>query len=1268
MIDIIKNRKTGLFSGVIVFILLGFSNGARSQSVTIESDIDWEYLQYVDTMNLSEFRYFINAEYSDAFEPQYVTVMGFVSEPIETHEFDKFKPFLPDTLVLVTAKKRITQKKNAIELAVLPLRWNKQTNKIERITHIKALVDGLLMEKQVKTKAKLLSNSVLANGNWYKLKISQSGVYRLTFEQLTTIGLSDPSTVRVYNRGGKQLLHTNPAELESGLVETPILMEKGSDGIFNEGDYILFYAQGPVTWNYNTSTRFFTHQAHGYSNAIYFFITSGEGAGLRIPTTEQPTLAADYQTSTFDSYLHYEQDVVNPIRSGSIFYDEKMKSGDSYPVGFQFNSLMPNNRVDGTAYFAIRNLSDAPACAFSISYNNTVLSSLTMSNTVGSYVYGARLSSNFNLTPEGNAIALTVGFGGGNTTSEAYLDYVELNARENLIMPATGQLEFRDKNALGYSVSEFTLKGTNVTVWDVTNPVSPAKVSTTQSGENAIFKANTTALKEFIAFDGSHYLTPEWQGEGLGLIANQNLTSVQNIEMVIVSHPNFLAQANELADFHRVQDTLNVLVVTPTEIYNEFSGGTPDIGAIRNFMRYLYDMEGDSVKALKYLLLYGDGSYDNKDIANSHSNFIFTYQNAESMAETVSYVTDDFYGILDAGENVASGTLDIGVGRLPVKSLDESQLMVDKVKQYYTTASLGPWRSQICLIGDNGDGELHMEQANEVSEKVLSEHPAYNVNKILFEAFPKISTPAGDRFPQVTAAINDQMQQGALIVDYVGHGNPRILAHEEVIHVEDVLSWTNYDKLSVFVTASCEVGRFDDYSRTSLGEYMLLSEKGAGIAAFTTTRVVYANANHALNTNFFNHVLNPENRLGDVIRLAKNQTGGTNMRNFSLLGDPAIKLMVPQNGVVVSSIEKQTDAPQKTDRNYDENADLYQLSQYDTLNALSVAQVSGYIVDHKGDVIFKNGTVYPTVYDKSTPLIVLNQTSQTPDTVTIQNNVLFRGQASITDGFFSFSFMVPKDINYTMGMGKLSLYAVLDDNQALGYTADFYIGGSSMSAEPDWNGPEIQLFMNDTLFVNGGTTNDSPVLLALLTDESGINTTGNGIGHNITAVLDNKTAEPILLNGYYQSNLNLYNKGSIAYPMRGLSEGPHTITLKVWDVYNNSSEQPLEFVVFNGNSLAINHLFNYPNPMSGETNFSFEHNHNGKNAKVIIRIYDISGANVAAFTKYFDFTGFKIPDITWDGTSNNGAPLSNGLYIYQVELQTSDGLKTTASSKLMIFR
>ena len=876
-----------------------------------------------------------------------------------------------------------------------------------------------------------------------------------------------------------------------------------------------------------------------------------------------------------------------------------------------------------------------------------------------------------------STVNVSITFNNTSSSSIGWLNYIEINAIRALKM-TTNQMLFREISSIGQNnITEFTLSNasSSLKIWDVTDFTEPKEIGNTLNGSNLIIRVGTDSLREFIAHNGNYYYSTTF----IEKIPNQNLHATAQKNMIIVSHPDFIAQANRLAEYHRNEDGLSVLVVEPKTIYNEFSSGIQDICGIRDFVKMFYDRAGtDASKLPKYLLLFGDGSYDNKNRLSYNTNYILTFQSRSSLQPTSSYVTDDFYGLMDDNEGfAANGNLDIGIGRFPVKSIEEAKNMVDKVIRYtsngtslgqssgcnnFTSAipNLGDWRNVVCFIADDEDGNTHINDAEKLARYLDTAHQVYNIDKIYFDAYHQISTPGGQRYPEVKEAINKRVEKGALLIDYVGHGGEVGWSHEGVLEVPDINSWTNKNNMPVFFTATCEFSRFDDPNRTSAGELVFLNPEGGAIAMFTTTRLAYSNTNYLLNHYFFRNAFKKVNgeypRMGDLICKSKVESGSPKSnRNFVLLGDPALQMAYPESSCFTTHIN---------------GISVSTVSVPDTLKALGKVTISGYVGDENG--IKKqdfNGVLYPTVYDKGAIFTTLaNDPASYPKNFKLQKNQLYKGKASIVKGDFSFSFIVPKDIAYQFGFGKISYYAANDETDANGYFSNVVIGGSSDNPIVDNTGPEIQIYMNDDNFVFGGTTDENPLLLCYVSDSNGINTVGNGIGHDIVATLDANTEKSIVLNDYYEANLDSYTNGKIRYPFNDLDVGTHNLKLKVWDVMNNSSEAYTEFVVSKSAELALKHVLNYPNPFTTKTSFYFEHNQPCVKLDVQIQIFTVSGKLLKTIDEIAFCNGYRAEPINWDGKDDYGDRIGRGIYIYKLRVKTNDNKYSEKIEKLVILK
>lgn len=1154
------------------------------------------------------------------------------------------------------------QQKQAIgHIYIVPIRKNENTGKFERLTAFDIQLSTTEGYKQNSTVKSFTTNSVLANGTWYKIGVSRNGIYKIDYNFLVGLGIQpesiNPRNIRIYGNGGKMLPEKNSEFVYDDLIENAIFIQGESDGKFDTDDYILFYGQEPHTWKLNTLTGLFEHQLNLYSDTTYYFLNVDLGLGKRIATISSSNLTPTHTVTTFNDYAFSEKENINLIKSGRLWFGETFDAITNYNFGFSF----PNLDINSTTYIKTQ-----VAARHDVSTQFTVNAhgnskTILVGNTPTSCYYCSYASLNNNTlsinTPPGNAINVNVQFA-KTGSAIGWLDYIEVNTMRQLTM-AGDQMSFRHAASVGTgNIAEYILSNysSDLQVWDVSDPFNINRINGTINGSNFSFRLNSSTLREFIAFKNQNYLTPI----RVGRINNQNLHALNFADFLIVTHPQFIQQANELADFHR-SDGLSVHVVNVEEIYNEFSSGSRDISAIRNFVRMFYERASTYAELPKYLLLFGDGSYNNRNNGGNNTNFIPTYQSYNSLDPTASYVSDDFFGLLDPNEGgwLSSGIelIDIGIGRFPVKNKNEAQVVVNKIKAYNTTSTMLNWRNIIAFVADDEDGSLHTLDAEKLAVLVDTTYKNYNIEKIYFDAYRQESTPGGQRYPEVNEAIKRRVEQGSLIVNYTGHGGETGWAHERVLNVQEIDSWRNKN-MPLFFTATCEFSRFDDPNRTSAGELVLLNPDGGGVGLFTTVRLVYSFPNYVLNKCFYENVFEEINgempRMGDVFRLTKNAAGGDlNHRNFTFLGDPALRLAYPKERVTTT---------------YVNNNPVITIT--DTLKALSKVTIQGFVSNKNGQKITDfNGIIYPTVYDKKLNLETLENDGQTKSpkvNFKVWRNIIYRGKASVKNGDFTFSFVVPKDIAYNYDIGRISYYAENQEYDAHGYFDKFIVGGFDENAPVDNAGPIIKLYMNDEKFVFGGTTNENPRLLAYIEDENGINTTGSGIGHDITVVKNNETAKTIILNDYYEADLDSYQSGKVKYPFFNLEEGRYSLKFKAWDVYNNPGDAYTEFVVAKSAKLALNHVFNYPNPFTTHTQFMFEHNQPGIRLDIQIQIFTISGKLVKTIETFSNKDGFRIDGINWDGKDEYGDKIGRGVYIYRVKVKSQEGAVAEKFEKLVI--
>ena len=1165
-----------------------------------------------------------------------------------------------ETTINASASIVVSRKEPMIQVELIPIKWNDEKQIFEKLIKFDIVVEVVDILENNRDGMQYATSSVLATGDWYKIKLNKNGIYKVTYNELSEMGFNMstlPSRIAVFGNGGGILPEKNDDFRYDDLVENPIVVVGGDDGSFDQGDYLIFYGEGPIVWNYSPVSQSFYHQTNYYKDYSYYFITALDYPAKRIQNIEPPSGTPDIEISDFTDYAVHELDERNIADIGRTWYGEIYDYTTEYEFVFDFpNTIKQTDRGFCKANFASRAYSSN---AFKILINGNLEETVNIQplTTGNRYEYAKEGETSFRFTPSSDHLVVQTTFQRSSSTSVGYLDFIEINVDRNLKF-AGDQMIFRKViGGAGNDIATYNVlnAGSNITIWDITASVNPQKVITQTQGNGLVFNADASMLHEYIAFTSDNYLTMEFVEE----VPNQNLHSFRNIDYLIVTHPDFSEEAERLADFHRTNGTLDVLVATVGQIYNEFSSGGQDITAIRDFAKMLYD-DSDPGKELKYMLLFGDASFDYKDILPDNTNFVPCWESVRSLDIVSSIASDDYFGFLDDGEGQehANDLVDIGIGRFVVATVEEAQAAIDKTIHYSvkTTQVMAPWRNIVTFVADDGDGNRHLKDAERLATIFDTAFQVYNLSKIYTDAYEQISTPSGQRAPAVNQAINDRIEKGTLIVNYSGHGGEIGLGHEQILQISDIVSWTNYDMLSVFITATCEFTRYDDPNRVSAGELVFLNDKGGAISLFTTSRATFAGSNLALNiaiynNNMFKMIDGEYPRFGDIIRRSK-LFGTSNDKKFVLIGDPACKMAYPEYNAETVKINSNVVVP----------------DEFDTVQALQLVRIEGIVITRDGEKLTDfNGELFTSVYDKKSEIQTFGD-ENSPYTFYLRNNVIFNGKASIINGDFEFEFMVPKDIAYRYGDGRISYYFRNSETDGNGYYENIVVGGFDENANPDTEGPVIQLYMNDTTFMPGDFTNQNPSLLAFVSDSSGINTTGIGIGHDIVTIINEDKELTFVLNDYYEAEENKYNKGRVVYPFSDLPDGEHNLSFKVWDVYNNSSIAYLNFLVVSSEEMVIQNLMNYPNPFISETNFVFDHNQKGNELDILIEVFRVDGQLVKRLNTTLQPEGSRSEPITWDGSTDSGDKIGRGFYVYRVIVRNEEGAVGSDQSKLVFIR
>jgi hypothetical protein len=1113
-----------------------------------------------------------------------------------------------------------------------------------------------LTERSFKTSAGI-SNSLLATGNWYRFYIEKSGVYKLSKRFLEQLGIDfknvDAKKIKIFGNGGRMLPLSNNIAYPNDLMENTIQVIGENDGTFDDSDYVLFYGEGTDTWNEESRTNINLYDSKSY----YYVNIQGEN-GKRIIPLVQPTANPTLLLNTFDDYQFYEKDITNIGKLGRQWFGESFEIKNEQEFDFNF----PN--VDASVPIKIM-LNAASAAftvtSFSVTSNGSAVAALTfpaLSNTSSTEFFVSNLPNNTTINGSENVKIKLNYNNNGVPGSKGFLDQIRLIAKRKLQgygkqfrfqydagNTANGIVNYTVSNAAGISQ-----------IWDVTDIYNVKTV--VNSNQNTIdFKANLGEIRKYVALVDTDFFTPLKDVQTR--VSNQNLKGTlflnrsgnfQDIDYVIISPTVLVPQAETLANFHRTNSGLNVKVIPLELIYNEFSSGKQDIAAIRNCIKYIYQNASSSDKRLKYVNLFGDSSYDYKNRIPNNTNIVPIYHalNSSSSGES-SYASDDFYGLMDANEgNITSsfGGIDIAVGRMLVNDAKQANEMINKVLEYHNSESFGSWRNNFVLISDDSDvlsdANLQNKQ-NNLANTIATEKPFFNVNKILLDSYIQEAAAGGARYPKARTDFFNAFEKGALVFNYLGHGGEDGLSVERIWEKSDGQNLSNQFKYPLFITITCEFSRFDNPSRPTAGEFTYWNPKGGAIAMITTIRSIGQFSAETFNDTFTRNLLsygsNQYTSIAEALRISKNSNPNSATNVVFYIGDPALMLAIPRPKIRLTKVN-----------------DIPVSQAIEDFKSLTKIKITGEVSDENNNIISNyNGEVTSMIFDKMLNRTTLNNDGNSPPiNFNVLGETIFRGSASVVNGQFEYSFIVPRDIRIPLANGRISFYAKKKDalQNENGFDSNIKIGGINENAPLDTTSPRVQLYMNDENFVSGGNTNESPFLLAKLSDESGINT-ASGIGHDIVAVLDGDVNNPFVLNDYYQADLDDFTNGTLRFPLRNLAPGLHTISFKAWDVYNNPITAEIQFVVVGNDTLTLSKVLNYPNPFVNYTEFWFTHNKPFEPLEVQVQVMTVTGKIVWTKNQIITTDGFLSKELTWNGRDDFGDKLGKGVYVYKLTVKSN---------------
>jgi hypothetical protein len=1117
------------------------------------------------------------------------------------------------------------------------------------------LIDGLLINYNVakywnnstvknRLQKTTVFNSVLATGKWYRFEASDEGIYKITKSQLGSFGIDannvDPRTIKIYNNGGKTVPENNSLPRPNDLQENAILVVGQEDGKFDDADYILFYGRGTRFWDYGSNATTIERFNHPYSTKNYFWITSGGTNGKRMIDKPSLSTTPTFTQTTTEAFADWEEDKINLGKTGRQFMGDNFNT--SVPSRTYTNTL--NWRVTSFPinYFVRFIVGSKTGLTLQIKENgNQLLSRVLNGYDKTKYVVGFQYQNSLQFTDSliDNRSLLNFTISNADVASAGYLDYFTIKYEKYLKAVSDNIIIFSEETTgiREYKTSEFS--SSNISVYDITDYSNVQKVSNLiLNGSECKFQFDelSTARKKYILVGNNGFKSPINQVE----ISNSNLHGEEiGAKFIIVTHKNFLEAANSLKLYRETQApvTISTYVVDVDQIYNEFSGGVMDPGAVRDYLKFAYD---NWQIEPEYVLFFGKGTYDYKNIEGYGDNFVPTWQTVESLIfvyQADSYSTDDFFGRISGSDNV----VDVASGRITCSNLDAANAFVNKIKDYELNQVKGDWRNLITLISDDGwkgtsyEGNWHTTPSENLANTYFPK--SFDFKKIYSADYPDQITGQGKRKPLVNEAIINSMNEGTLFLNYFGHGSPELWADEYIFEKSVAVPQIINDKYFFLGAATCDFGYFDIPNYVSAAEDITFLANSGAIASFTAARLVFAGENEGLMydlvTKLFNSGRDTLN-LGIPIGKASMQSKSTsvNDQKYHILGDPTLRLLVPQYPAQIDSVNGQSLI-----------ADVQ-------IKALSKARIVGTILksDHTVWNDF-NGEAMLRVYDSERRKLIESINYY----VNMPGGVLFNGRVSIVNGKFAAEFVVPKDISYENKNGKVVLYFFNESVDGLGYTNRVLVGGSDSSIVNDGKGPDIEIYFDDVSNVNGTLVNKDSKLIVNLADETGINTTGTGVGHKLEGILNQQIQNPIDFTNYFSGDLDAGGKsGKINYQFTKLENGDNHLMVKAWDVFNNFSEDDVYFTVVDGSDLSIIDVYNYPNPFNDKTQFTFQQNLD-KPIDVKIKVYSIAGRLIKEIEKQNITDRFVVID--WDGKDNDGDEISNGTYLYKVIVKSVDG-------------
>ncbi len=1121
-----------------------------------------------------------------------------------------------------------------------------------------------------------LSNSLLAqggileSGKWIQLEFKQSGVYKITSNDLKNYGFDvanlNPKKLHFYTVQGPQISLIN-GDIQNSATEIPIKIVGEEDEKFDAADYILVYKQSVKDFNVVNSQ--IQHFSNFYSSKSYGILGYNSVDGLRMYTKNEQYPSVGKAITTTQKVVLHDSDIVNPTTMGNYWVGEKL-GNETLERTFIEKISSQADSITMRLSLGISMYDDTGSIFVDVNGNRKMLY-LRQNNPDNEAVYDLSVDFKVPKIPS-NEIRLFLKLNRNNSKSGAYLNFYRIVYHEP-ISPTQSQSIIINEQLWSNDTHKIISVGSNNPnnfFWDVSDAYVPQNLKTFEtSGQSFIGIADTMLVKKVQYFNILNLPVPLFVKN----IDNQNLLGEQ-ADMVIISHPDFIEAASELSAFRQDMTRVNanylkVKVVEPQQVYNEFSGGQQDLMAFRLYLRALHAKFAS--KPVKYVLIMGAASFDMQNRVANNTNYVPIYHSS-GYFKTQVFCLDDVIGYFEKGkgdpELTNSNKMSLSIGRIPCRTLSEAKAVVNKIKAYENPKSLGSWRNKITFVTDDVDKDHSWEtiftnQSENYARSILNAYPNLRINKVYADAYSQITNGNNQKYPGVSASINSAMSEGTLMMNYQGHGGEKGWAQEQFLDIPMINSWKNIQNMPILFTATCEFSRFDDPNFQSAGELTLLNPNGGAIALMTTTRLVFVSGNSDINNAFWTKFGFPKPdeempTLGEMYTKLKNRPKTqyeSEDTKFALLGDPSMRLAFPRHLIQIDSINGESV------QNYN-----------DTVGAFSVIHLKGHVNERlKGKMFNFNGTLEAEIYDKPATKLTLNNDKAGGEmSFLAENGIIYKGSVSVKNGEFSLYFTVPKDIAYNFGEGRAVFYAQNGETDASG-SWKFMIGGSKEITEVDSVGPLVMAFMNDTTFKMGGKVYKNTKFVGRVFDKSGINATGSGIGRDLEIILDPETdnEQSFVVNQFFKYDNNSYQKGTIEFNLNELSPGKHVIRCNAWDIYNNSGHGFVEFEVVPGRVFEIKEHGVKPNPSDGQ-DISFWLNQNlaGEDLNIQWRIFNSMGSEIASGERT-EFAATSVFNaLVWDGNSNTGNKTNSQIYFYKIQVTTGDGLSKIVSGKFIKLR